>query len=169
LGFPVKFGLSAAEITKRYYELSRIFHPDRFRKDSRSGVALAAEELMSELNEAFETLRDPSARRQYLVRGHLPEETLKQKGLLPMELAERWFEIQEAVQEKNPSASLDLQTFRDDLSHALEEIEEKILNYEKQYDIAEGAEALTRIHQETLKQNVLQSLERDVNRLKVGE
>jgi molecular chaperone HscB len=67
LGLPARFDLDAAEIERRYRELQRTLHPDRFATRS------AAERRMSlaratTASEAHRTLRDPVRRAEALLR-----------------------------------------------------------------------------------------------------
>lgn len=75
---------------KRFYELSREFHPDRFTTSGIEAQRLSLEK-MSLLNEAYRTLKDPAERRGYL----LKLEGIESKSKAPTELAEAWFEAQE--------------------------------------------------------------------------
>ena len=179
-GFPEAFGVDVASLTRQYYDLSRQLHPDRFRKDGRPGIILAAEDLMSELNEAFETLKDSNQRREYLLKRKLSADEFKKKGQLPMELAEQWFEVQELLEEPgaavgataNITANITagtaaLKSFRADLSSAVSEIGDRIAGLEKRYDALGESSFLVQIHQNVLVQNVLHSLVRDVEKTAV--
>jgi molecular chaperone HscB len=66
LGVPEKYDLDAEELERRYRELSRAVHPDRF------ATAPPAERLRSlsqatALNDAYKTLRSPVARAVHLL------------------------------------------------------------------------------------------------------
>jgi molecular chaperone HscB len=86
--------LDAEDLKKRFYERSRIWHPDKF---SRASIAEQekALEMTSVLNDAFRTLRDPISRAEYF---------LKEKGFelskdAPPELLEEVFELNMALEE----------------------------------------------------------------------
>lgn len=93
-----KLSQDLASLQKRFYELSREYHPDRFANKS-PAERLAAEEAGAVLNDAYRTLRDPIARAEYL---------LKQEGFdigeqrskdVPPELLEEVFELNMALEE----------------------------------------------------------------------
>jgi molecular chaperone HscB len=93
-GLEPALSLDAEELKKRFYERSRLWHPDKF---SRASVAEQekALEMTAVLNDAFRTLRDPIARAEYF---------LKEKGIelskeAPPELLEEVFELNMALEE----------------------------------------------------------------------
>lgn len=97
-GFERKLTLDEARLQKRFYELSREWHPDRF---SRKGPEAAAQALenTSLINDGYRTLRDPVKRAEYL----LTEEgfPIGEQGSkdVPMELLEEVFELNMALEE----------------------------------------------------------------------
>jgi Fe-S protein assembly co-chaperone HscB len=91
LGVPRRFGQDLSVLEKRFYELSREFHPDRFTTSGADAQRLSLEK-MSFLNQAYRTLKDPVERREYL----LKLEGVEGKSRAPIELAEAWFEVQDA-------------------------------------------------------------------------
>lgn len=66
LGVKRGYGVDVAEMERRYRELSRQIHPDRFaRADARA--RRASMERSVQLNAAWKTLRDPVKRAEYLL------------------------------------------------------------------------------------------------------
>ena len=65
LGIPRGLNLSLDELQKRYYELSRQLHPDRFMQKPEAEQQRALD-MSSALNDAYRTLKDPIKRAQYL-------------------------------------------------------------------------------------------------------
>jgi molecular chaperone HscB len=66
LGLPVKFDIDPAELERRYKELTKILHPDRFaRADARA--RRASLERSVQLNEAWRTLVEPVRRAEYML------------------------------------------------------------------------------------------------------
>jgi molecular chaperone HscB len=98
LGVPRRFQQDVRALEKRFYELSREFHPDRFTTSGVEAQRLSLEK-MSLLNQAYQTLKDPAERRGYL----LKLEGIESKSKAPAELAEAWFEAQEKSDE-DPAA-----------------------------------------------------------------
>ena len=102
--------IDAAELQRRFYELSRQHHPD-FHQGASAAEQVLTLETSARVNAAYRALRDPIARVEYLVRleeGREPEpvdtsgrakEGNAVKPKAPPELLEEMFEIQEALQE----------------------------------------------------------------------
>ena len=67
LGFARTYDLDPKLVERRYFELQRRLHPDRFATKSAKERALSQAQATS-LNAAYETLMDPLARAVYLLR-----------------------------------------------------------------------------------------------------
>lgn len=65
-GLPSTFDLDVADLTARYRDLQRRFHPDRFASASEPERRLSLQ-LTAQVNAAFQTLKDPVARARYLL------------------------------------------------------------------------------------------------------
>jgi molecular chaperone HscB len=66
LGAPRRFALDLAALERRYKDLTKVLHPDRFaRADQRARRASLARSV--QLNEAWRTLKDPVRRAEYLL------------------------------------------------------------------------------------------------------
>ena len=105
LGVPV--GVSDAELTRRFHELSRRYHPDRW-ATADAATQVSALDGAALLNDAYRTLRDPFARAEYLLRrerGTRPDDLRDQKP--PQELFARVLELQEALMEYQEAAMED--------------------------------------------------------------
>jgi molecular chaperone HscB len=89
--------VNEAELTQRYYELSRRLHPDLYQ----TGTAEEKEASLKNtalLNRAYRTLRDLPQRGQYWL--ELQGEQLgKDNNRVPLELADLVFEVQEKLAE----------------------------------------------------------------------
>src|SRR5213595_587862 len=100
-GLPRRLAIDTAELQRRFYELSRRYHPD-FHQAAPPEEQVRALEASAGLNAAYRTLRDPIARIEYLVRleeGRDTKEGATVKPKAPPELLEEMFEIQEALAE----------------------------------------------------------------------
>jgi molecular chaperone HscB len=67
LGLPRKLAIDNDDLERRYYELSRRFHPDFFQTAS-SRERLVSLENSALINKAYRALRDPLSRAEYLVK-----------------------------------------------------------------------------------------------------
>ena len=63
---PVSFQIDAAELERRYRELQRALHPDRYAHAGDQERRLSVQQT-AHLNEAFHTLRDAARRARYLL------------------------------------------------------------------------------------------------------
>lgn len=66
LGLPRRLSIDAQELERRFYDMSRAFHPDFFhtKTDTERMISLGNSAL---LNNAYRTLKDPIQRAEYLV------------------------------------------------------------------------------------------------------
>ena len=100
-GLPRRLAVDTAELQRKFYELSRRYHPD-FHQAAPPEEQVRALEASAGLNAAYRTLRDPIARIAYLVRleeGRDTKEGATVKPKAPPELLQEMFEIQEALAE----------------------------------------------------------------------
>ena len=100
-GLDRTLAIDAAELQRRFYELSRQHHPD-FHQGASAEEQARTLETSARVNAAYRALRDPIARVEYLVRLEDGQETKEGdavKPKAPPELLEEMFEIQEALHE----------------------------------------------------------------------
>jgi molecular chaperone HscB len=105
---PRRLAVDVAALQRRFYELSRRWHPDFHQAAPPAEQARALEES-ARVNAAYRALRDPIARVEYLVRleeGRDTKEGAAVKPKAPPALLAEMFEIQEALEEAK-SGSLD--------------------------------------------------------------
>lgn len=97
-GFDRKLELDSDALQKRFYELSRQWHPDRFTRKSAEEQAQALE-ATSVLNDGYRTLRDPVKRAEYLLTEEgFPIGEQRSKDV-PPELLEEVFELNMMLEE----------------------------------------------------------------------
>ncbi len=75
LGLAVEFDVDETVLDRRYFDLQRQLHPDRFATRTPRERTLSQQQAVA-LNDAYETLKDPLRRADYLVH-------LKGSGVLP--------------------------------------------------------------------------------------
>jgi len=122
--------LDAAELQKRFYELSRRYHPDRNPANADKSALL---------NDAFRTLRNPVSRAEYFLREN--GVTLN-AGQPPPELLEEVFEFNLAVEEADAA---ELEKFRERFSRMLTELDAALGTAFEQCDRSPGPQALQTI------------------------
>jgi molecular chaperone HscB len=108
---PRRFALDAAELERQYLARSRAVHPDYHAAGSSADLA-ASLELSSALNEAYNTLRDPFIRADYLLGLEGGPSAAEQKQMPPAFLAEM-LEAREWVEEAKAGGNTCLQAVAD--------------------------------------------------------
>lgn len=101
-GFVVDGGL----LNRRYFERQRLLHPDRFATRSARERALSQSQATA-LNEAYETLKDPLRRADYLL--HLRRDGANTEGcnlVNDLELLQEALELREALAEAQTVADV---------------------------------------------------------------
>jgi len=165
---PRRFAQDRAGLQRRFLELSRALHPDRFARATEE-IRQASLERMGLVNEAYRLLTDRNAVREHL----LFEAGLAGKSVRSPEdlvLAERWFELQEQVMElDDPRAPVE--QFGGELQALLVSGQDLMQSLEKKFDAggesgSEAAETLRAMSAAAQKGNTLRSMLRDVERLK---
>jgi molecular chaperone HscB len=97
-GIERKLALDSALLQKRFYELSREYHPDRF---AQRPVAdrLKAEQESALLNDAYRTLRDHLQRAEYVLKQEGYDIGEQRSKDVPPDLLEEVFELNMALEE----------------------------------------------------------------------
>jgi molecular chaperone HscB len=152
-GLERKLSLDPQALQAKYYQLSRLLHPDRFirRSELERSYSLDATSL---LNTGYRVLRDPAERAEYV---------LKQEGFdigeqrskdVPPELLEEVFELNMALEE--------LKMGDEEARGAVEEARRKFIGMRESVD--REMECLFRKWDETKDRGVLQQIRGLLNR-----
>ena len=170
-GIERKLVLNNEELQKRFYDLSRQWHPDRF---SRKGEQQQAEalEATSILNDGYRTLRDPVRRAEYL----LTEEGFpigeQRSRDVPPELLEEVFELNVGLEELkggHESARPQLEAARTNFLTLRADVDRELENLFAKYDAADAQsesarQALHDIRGLLNRRRYIENLLRDVDR-----
>ena len=100
-GLPRKLRVDVEALQRRFYELSRLHHPD-FHQGADAERQAEALERSALVNRAYRALRDPLARVEYLIaleEGRDAREGAADKPRAPRELLQEMLEVQEALEE----------------------------------------------------------------------
>jgi molecular chaperone HscB len=128
-GLPVQLKVDKNELPKKYFDLSRKFHPDFF------AIATPAEqqralEITANLNKAFKTFQNPDETIKYVLqlKGLLEEE---EKFQLPPAFLMEVLEINEQLMDAadNPEIKLNLQSAIDNLQTEIYEPAKEIIEH----------------------------------------
>lgn len=160
------FAQDRPALEKEFYRLSRALHPDRFAQADTEARGRSLE-WMSFVNQAYQTLKDPEKLTEYLLKG---EGLLATGGGrptdIPMDLAEAWFELQEKMMDDPAAARADVAAFEAKLAALREQGQAEIVRLRTEYDRQPGRPALAAIARVRDRGNYLESLARDLARVK---
>jgi molecular chaperone HscB len=113
-GLPRKLQVDPDALQRRFYELSRRYHPD-FHQGADAAAQSQALESSALVNRAYRALRDPVARVEYLIaleEGREVREETSARPKAPMDLLEEMLEVQEALEEAKAAGLTDETTGR---------------------------------------------------------
>jgi molecular chaperone HscB len=158
---PDHLDIDLADLERRYYALSRKWHPDRYARKSEI-ERKEAEEKTAVLNDAYRTLRDPVKRAEYV---------LSENGLAaaqqsaPPDLLEEVFELNMALEEirdGDSSVRPQLEEAQKKFFEMQDEIDASLQKEFVRYD--GGSESLGAIRAILNRRNYVRNLLRDVEK-----
>ena len=156
LGLPLRnLNLDPDDLQRRFYDLSRLLHPDRFirKPELERQYSLDA---TSVLNDAYRTLKDPVKRAQYVLAQEGFDVGEQRSNDVPPELLEEVFELNMALEE-----------MRGGDSSARPQLESAEQNFEGMMSgIYSELQALFRAHDADPKRETLATIRAVLNRRK---
>ena len=160
-GLPIKLKVDKTELPKRFFELSRKFHPD-FYANSTPSEQQRALEITANLNKAFKTFQSPDDTIKYVLqlKGLLEEE---EKYQLPPDFLMEVLEINEKLMdaEDDPELKLNLQSAIDNLhSDIYEPVKKTIEDYQ---DGATTEKELLQVKEYYYKEKYLHRIQQQLN------
>lgn len=170
-GLDRKLSIDEADLQKRFYQLSKEWHPDRWSRKS-AGEQAQALEATSILNDGYRTLRDPVKRAEYLLTEEgFPIGEQRSKDV-PLELLEEVFDLNIALEELRggeESARPQLEAAKENFLRMRGEIDRELTNLFAKYDAAESEsetarQALHEIRGVLNRRRYIENLLRDVDK-----
>jgi molecular chaperone HscB len=170
-GIDRKLRVDTDALQKRFYELSRQWHPDRFSRKSADEQAQALE-ATAILNDGYRTLRDPVKRAEYLLTEEgFPIGEQRSKDV-PPELLEEVFELNMTLEELkggDEDARPQLEQAREHFLQLRGEVDRELENLFAKYDAAEpesesARQALHEVRGVLNRRRYIENLIRDVER-----
>jgi len=147
LGIPRTLNLSLDELQKRYYELSRQLHPDRFMQKPEAEQQRALD-MSSALNDAYRTLKDRVKRAQYLLSQEGFEIGEQRSKDVPPELLEEVFDLNMALEETrsgDDSARPQLEAAEKNFTNMLADVDQQLESLFEKYDQSRSRDVLAEI------------------------
>jgi molecular chaperone HscB len=161
-GISRKFHQSREQLEKKFYELSRALHPDRFVSATREEKNLSLVR-MSTVNQAYLVLKNADSRRDYLLK---LENIQAPKAEIPKGLAETWFDIQDLLFEDPTSARAKIEVLESQIFNLKQAIQNRMQELETVFDQTGQQQNLVLIAQEVQNLSYLNSLQKDIERIK---
>jgi molecular chaperone HscB len=128
---PHHLSLDLKDLEKRFYALSRKWHPDRF---ARSGTDERQQALDASaiLNDGYRVLRDPIQRANYLLKENGFDIGEQQSKQVPPELLEEVFELNMALEEADAAAIAEARVKFEKMQQAVDaELETRYRQYDE--------------------------------------
>jgi molecular chaperone HscB len=168
---PRKLSLDISELQRRFYELSRQLHPDRFagRSAQEQQYALDATAL---LNDAYRVLRDPVARAEYLLKLEGFDIGEQRSKDVPPELLEEVFELNMMLEELrggDESTRPQLEQERTRFLDLLRAVDDNLAKESTRFDQGGDGASLNAIRGVLNRRRYIQNLVREVERALAGE
>jgi molecular chaperone HscB len=169
-GLERRLALDSEALQKRFYELSRHWHPDRFGRNPREQTE--ALEATAIINDGYRTLRDPVKRAEYL----LTEEGFpigeQRSRDVPPELLEEVFDLNmalEELKEGDEAARSQLESAKENFIRMRAGIDNQLATLFAKYDAVESQsetakQALHEIRGILNRRRYIENLIRDVDR-----
>lgn len=138
---PHHLSIDLNDLERRFYALSRKWHPDRFARATAQDRQ-SAEEASAILNDGYRVLRDPIKRAAYLLKEQGFDIGEQQSKDVPPELLEEVFELNMALEESDEQAIINA---RNNFEKMLDSIDETLTERYREYDEKGTRETLAEI------------------------
>jgi molecular chaperone HscB len=166
LGLARSLNLSLDDLQRRYYDLSRQLHPDRFMRKPEAERQQALE-MSSTLNDAYRTLKEPIKRAHYLLTLEGFDMGEQRSKDVPPELLEEVFELNMALEEMrggDDSARSQLGEAEGNFTKLLGDVDRELDSLFSQYDENPSRDALAKIRGALNRRKYIQNLVDEVHR-----
>ncbi|HEY7161023.1 MAG TPA: Fe-S protein assembly co-chaperone HscB [Acidobacteriota bacterium] len=162
------------QLEKRFLELSRKYHPDRFASKTPLENQIA-HEYSSAVNNAYRTLKEPVSRAKYVVERQLG--SIEEKSAsVPADMAEFFFEIHDVldtIRESNgnapESALKEVQKAEEELQEKVKQLESNLQQQFAVYDSVPDKKNLQKIKEILSERSYIKSFLRQIDNTLKGK
>ncbi len=165
-GLDPKLVVDLPDLQKRFYDLSRQWHPDKFSRKSADEQAQALE-ATSIINDGYRTLRDPVKRAEYMLAEEgFPIGEQRSKDV-PPELLEEVFELNmmlEELKSGDEDARPQLEAAKGKFLELRAGVDGELEKLFVQHDTGDAKKALSEIRGVLNRRRYIENLIRDVDR-----
>ena len=143
---PVDFDVDLNLLSQRYREIQKQVHPDKY-ANSGDAEQLLAVQAAAEVNDAFETLKSPLARAEYMVMEHgfdvRHEQATIKDGMFLMQQMELREELEEITDASDVETAFD--DFYEDVKQLIDEYTTQFKGHFKQQSYMDAAAAVRKL------------------------
>jgi molecular chaperone HscB len=159
-GIKPSYHLDLNKLENRFFELTRILHPDKFATQC-SEKLITVTQWYALLTTAFSTLKDPTERASALFRavGFMPSDKRSQ---VPADLAEDYFELKELVMEAQDTAPLVI--FQQKIDSRLKECDQSVNQAMAQWEKTQSPDELGKAAVALDRRSYLVSMKNDLEK-----
>ena len=161
-----KLEIDLEDLQKRFYELSKLLHPDRYQCKTAPEQQYSLD-ATAVLNDAYRVLRDPLQRAEYVLKQAGFEASEQRSKDVPAKLLEEVFELNMALEEMregDASARPQLEQAREKFHAMRDEIDSRLKTLFAVYDAAPGKETLSEIRAILNRRRYIRNLVNDVEK-----
>jgi molecular chaperone HscB len=160
-GLPRKLSIDTDDLQKRFYTLSREFHPDRYARKSAEDQQYALD-ATAILNDGYRVLRDPLKRAEYLLAQEGFDIGEQRSKDVPPELLEEVFELNMLLEE-TPGRG-ELEEAREKFQDMQREADTELHSLFAKYDSSGDRAVLQSIRGVLNRRRYIRNLVRDVEK-----
>jgi molecular chaperone HscB len=145
-GLPVRFELDKSALDLTFRALQTQVHPDRFAHLSQAEQR-ASMQWSTRINEAYQTLKSPLKRANYVLQLQGVDALAEQNTSMPADFLMQQIEWREAIQEARDSANaIALQALEDELNHTASHLRDALgQQLDLDHDYLRAAEAVRKL------------------------
>ncbi len=166
LGLDRKLTIDKELLRKRFYDLSRLLHPDRYTLKSSTEQQYSLE-ATAILNDAYRVLSDPVSRAEYVLKKSGFEAAEPRSRSADPDLLEEVFELNMALEELrrgDDSARPQLEMARDKFLAMRSELDRDLQDLFEEYDASQAKSVLARIRSLLDRRRYVQNLVAEVEK-----
>jgi len=140
-GLPMRYQVDAAQLNQRYHTLQSEVHPDKFASLSEAERRISMQ-WATRVNEAYQTLRNPTQRARYLLSLHGVDTQEETNTAMPTDFLMQQMEWREAIEEaQHTGDATALGELESRLQHEMRELENQLavkIDDKRDYPAAAG-------------------------------
>lgn len=145
-GLPISFNIDLEQLHDQYRELQKAVHPDHHANGS-DGEKLLSVQKASEINDAYQTLKHPLSRAEYMVAEHGFDVRHEQQTIRDGMFLMQQMELREELEEIESAADFEtaFDNFFDDVKRLVSEYTDSFQQHFNENDYEQAAMAVRKL------------------------